>query len=137
MVDAASQGLASTYRSHKRLIRLHIVPELWKHVLGKLTAQHVRAFLNKKVASELSPRTVQCVHAVLRSAPNRAMKWQLVARNAATLVDPPRVPKAAVQALSQDDAERLLAAADGHRHEHLYAFLLATGLHLGEALALR
>ncbi len=32
---------------------------------------------------------------------------------------------------------RLLAAAEGCPHEYLYAFLLATGLRLGEALALR
>jgi hypothetical protein len=30
-----------------------------------------------------------------------------------------------------------LEAAQGHAYEHLYAFLLATGLRLGEALALR
>jgi integrase len=39
--------------------------------------------------------------------------------------------------LTTDDARQFLAAARGHRHEHLFAVLLGTGLRIGEALALR
>ncbi|HEX6508385.1 MAG TPA: site-specific integrase, partial [Chloroflexota bacterium] len=38
---------------------------------------------------------------------------------------------------SPDDAAIFLAAVRGHRYGHLYAFMLATGLRLGEALGLR
>ena len=117
----------------------HIVPGLGKHPLGKLAPHHVQNFLNERLASGLKPRTVQQIHGILRSALNRAVKWQLVPRNVASgdLVDPPRGASPDICPLDAGQAERLLAAASGHRYEHLYAFLLSTGLRLGEALALR
>lgn len=39
--------------------------------------------------------------------------------------------------LAPADAQRFLRAAEGHRLEHLFAFMLGTGVRLGEALALR
>lgn len=127
----------STYRSYEQLIRVHIVPALGKHTLGKLAPQHVQAFVNEKSRAGLSPRTCQYLLAVLRAALNRAVKWQLVGRNVALLVDSPRVPKVEIVPFSPEVAGKFLAAAHGHRLEHLFEFLLATGLRLGEALALR
>ncbi|MDQ6672826.1 MAG: N-terminal phage integrase SAM-like domain-containing protein [Chloroflexota bacterium] len=76
----------STYRSYEGLIRVHIVPGLGKHTLGKLGPQHIQAFLNEKSRAGLSPRSCQYLLAVLRAALNRAVKWQLVGRNVALLV---------------------------------------------------
>jgi integrase len=127
----------STYRSYEQLIRVHLVPALGKHKLRKLGPQHVQAFLNEKSQSGLSPRTRQYLLAVLRAALNRAVKWQLVAHNVALLVDPPRVPRVEMAPFSPEMASRFLTAATGHRHAHLFEFLLATGSRIGEALALR
>lgn len=127
----------STCASYQRLLKAHIIPPLGKHHLTKLGPQHVQEFLNQKAASGLAPRTVQYLYAILRTALNRAVKWQFVARNVALLVDPPRVPKVTVQVSTPEAAGQFLAAAEDHRLEHLFAFLLSTGLRLGEALALR
>lgn len=128
---------ASTYESYERLIRLYIVPALGRHPLAKLTPQQVQAFLNQQASSGLSPRTVQYTHAVLRHALNRAVKWGLLGRNVATLVDPPRGERPKVVPLTVAQAGDLLAAARGHRLQHLITVVLATGLRMGEALALR
>jgi integrase len=127
----------STYLSYAELIRLHLMPALGAHPLVKLTPQHVQAFQNERLAAGYSPRRVQMMHDVLRAALNRAMKWQLVSRNVAALVDPPRVPAADIHPLSPAEATRFLEAARGSRYEQLFALLLTTGLRLGEALALR
>jgi len=74
---------------------------------------------------------------VLWAALNRAVKWQLVGRNVALLVDSPRVPKVEIVPFSPEVATRFLTAAEGHRLAHLFEFLLATGLRLGEALGLQ
>jgi integrase len=74
---------------------------------------------------------------VLRVALNRAVKLQLVQRNVLLLADPPKVTTAEIYPLTPEQAASLLAAAQGNRHEHLYAMLVATGLRLGEAQALR
>src|SRR5207302_1933177 len=73
---------------------------------------------------------------VLRRALEQALRWDLVARNVAAVVVPPRVVRHEVAALSLEDAARLLAAARGARLEALYVLALACGLRQGEALGL-
>jgi integrase len=129
----------STYVTYSHYLRAHILPALGKHQLAKLAPHHVQKFLNDRLATGLEPRSVQQIHAILRSALNRAVKWQLVQRNVASsdLIDPPRVATREVQPLDPGQAETLLEHARGQNLEHLFAFLLCTGVRLGEALALR
>jgi integrase len=110
---------------------------LGRHYLDKLTAQHVLAYMNHKIESGLSARTVEYHHATLRVALNAALRWDLVPRNVAELVEPPRVRRHRIEPLSPDDAGRLLAAFRAHRLEALFTVALAVGLRLGEALGLR
>lgn len=126
-----------TYASYAQLIRLHIAPELGRIVLAKLTPQDVQGFINRKLDAGLSARTVQYLHAVLRAALNRALKWGLVARNVATLVDVPSVRRKDMRFLTPDEARRFLASIQGDRLEALYTVAMAIGLREGEALGLR
>jgi integrase len=128
---------ASTFESYRHYIQKHIIPALGNRPVARLTAQEVQAFLNDKAASSLKPRTVQYLHGILRAALNRAVKWQVIPRNVALLVDPPRGGRPPISPLAPEEAAILLAAARGHCHEHLYGFMLASGVRVGEALALR
>lgn len=127
----------STYRSYEMLVRQHLVPDLGRQPLAKLTAAQVQALLNRKLAAGLSPRSVHHVRAVLRRALNQAVRWGLVARNVATLVDAPLVPRFEVAAMSPEQAKAFLSAVSGDRLEALYTAALATGLRQGELLGLR
>ena len=93
--------------------------------------------MNKNLAAGRSPRTVQYTHTVLRRALGRALKWGLVARNVATLVDRPRSVRQEMQSLSPEQARVFLQAAEGDRLEALYSVAIAVGLRQGEALGLR
>lgn len=126
-----------THHSYAQLVRLHLTPALGHHQLAKLAPQHVQAMLNAKLAAGLSPRTVQYLRAVLRRALGQALKWGLVARNVATLVDPPRSVQHEMTFLSPDQARAFLNAARGDRLEALYSVAVALGLRQGEALGLR
>lgn len=126
-----------TYHSYAQLVRLHLKPALGRHQLGKLEPQHVQAMMNAKIKAGLSPRTVQYLRAVLRRALGQALKWGMVARNVATLVDPPRVVQPEIQPLDPDQARQFLEAVRGDRLEALYAVALALGLRQGETLGLR
>lgn len=126
-----------TYASYAQLIRLHLSPELGRIVLAKLSPQDVQDFINRKQAAGLSPRTVQYLHAVLRAALNRALKWGLVPRNVATLVDVPTVRRKPMRFLPPAQARCLLDAIQGDRLEALYTVALAIGLREGEALGIR
>ncbi len=127
----------STHDSYSRLVKKHINPGLGRIALAKLRPQHVQAFLNERLEAGLSPRTVQYLRAILRRALGQALKWGLVARNVATLVDPPKVQRPEVQPLSPEHARTFLAAVQGHRLEALYTVAIAIGLRLGEGLGLR
>jgi integrase len=105
-----------TYESYELTVRLHLMPELGTIRLEKLTPQNVQALLNRKGRSgKLSPRSVAYIRAVLRQALNQAQRWGLVARNAAALVDPPRMVRHEIKPLSADQSRALLVAAKGDK----------------------
>lgn len=66
-----------------------------------------------------------------------ALRWQLVVRNVCDAVDPPRVPKKEMQALTGEQAQQFLEAAQGDSLEALYVLALTTGMRRGELLGLK
>lgn len=128
----------STYASYEGVVRLHIVPKIGRISLDKLTVDHVAALIRHKQAEEqLSSRSVRYVLLILRNALNKAVRWGIVARNVATLVDAPRVTHKDVRVLSPEETMRLLNAARGDQYESLIVLAISTGVRLGEALAVK
>ena len=73
----------------------------------------------------------------MRTALEQALRWNLVARNVATLVDAPRVVRQEIQPYTPEDARKLLDALRDDRLEALYSAAMAIGLRRGEALGLK
>ena len=126
-----------THESYSSLVECHIAPVLGKVQLEKLTPQDVQAFMNGKLKEGLSPRTVQYLRAVLRRALGQALKWGLIPRNVATLVDPPHVRKFELKLLTPDELRDFLDAVKGNRFEALLILTVTTGLRRGEVLGLQ
>jgi len=128
----------STYASYEGIARLHIKPEIGRITLDKLRVEHIAGLIARKQASRrFSARSVSYMLLILRIALNKAMRWGLVARNVATLVDGPRVEHRDVRVLSPEETKRLLEAARGDPLEGLLAVSVSTGVRLGEALGLQ
>jgi len=128
----------STYVSYEGTTRLHITPHLGRIPLDKLTVEHVAQLLASKQAdSRLSDRSARYVLQVLRNALGKAVRWGVLSRNVATLVDPPRVPYKEVRVLTPGETSNLLEAARGDPIESLVVVAVSTGLRLGEALGLQ
>jgi integrase len=123
---------------YESLIRLHIAPAIGTVTLSKLTPQHIIA-MHKAIGVSVAPRTVGHAHRVLHCALETAVRWNYIVRNPADLVSPPKVTKPETAFLTTEQARKLLETARAIQHpdEALYVTLLATGLRLGEALALR
>jgi integrase len=119
LAGAKERVRPKTHRTYQDLLRLHVIPELGKVRLDRLTAPQIAALLRDKHAAGLSPKTVSHIRATLRAALNEAVRWRLIAYNPATAVAAPRVPYAPVDVLTPDEARRVLATASGHRHEAL------------------
>jgi integrase len=127
----------ATYDMYRHVTVKHLIPTLGRVPLDKLSPHHVQAMLKQKVGEGLSLRTVHHCRALLRIALNQALRWGLVGRNVAALVDSPRVERFSIKVLSPDEARALLAAAEGERLAALYSVGLALGLRQGEILGLR
>jgi len=84
----------------------------------------------------LSARTAAHARAVLRNALSDALRWGMVARNAAALSNAPRVTETEMVAFSPEQARAFVEGAQGHREAALYIVTLACGLRLGESTGL-
>lgn len=127
----------ATWRRYEQYARLHVVPQLGRRRLATLDPQHLQRLYADRLAAGLSPQTVVHLHRFVHRALGQAMRWSLVPRNVADLVDPPRVDRHEVTALTPDQAHRFLDAARGDRLEALYVLALYTGMRQGELLGLR
>ena len=125
-----------TFQSYSEIVRLHLNAELGRISLAKLSPQDVQKLINRKLASGLSSRRVQYIHAVLRRALGQAEKWGLVARNVAKLVDAPRVVHNEIKPFSLEQVKEFLIAVQGDRFEALYILAIAVGLRQAEILGL-
>jgi integrase len=126
-----------TYEGYSIIVRRHITPTLGRISLTKLTPQQVQTFLNERLSSGLSGRTVQHIRTVLRTALNQAVRWGIIVRNAAALSEPPRVENYEIQPITPEEARKFLDAIKEDRLEALFTVALALGLRRGEALGLR
>jgi integrase len=126
-----------SYESFSTIARLHIEPSIGRIQLHKLAPQHIQKLLDEKSKKGLSPQTVTNIRTVLRSALSQAMKWNLVSRNSAVLVNVPRIPHKRIQPLDPEHARKLLETAKGGRFEAIYTVALTLGMRRGEVLGLR
>ena len=105
--------------------------------LKDLNRAEVRRLYNQK-AKELSPRSVDYVHATLQKALKQAVRDDLVPRNVAEGERPHSTRrKKEAKSLSPTQVRALLCAASGTRYEALYVAAVHTGLRQGELLGLR
>jgi integrase len=125
-------------RAYERDVRLRIARHLGPVTLAKLSPQHLQSLYGTLLASGLSSTTVHACHVVLHKGLSDAVKLGLVARNVSELVAAPRVRQTEMHVWSEAETRRFLDAtkASGDRQYALYALALATGMRLGELLAL-
>jgi integrase len=126
-----------TYAGYRVNVEKHLVPTLGRLRLDQLTPLHVQEMMNERLAAGLSTKSVAYIHQVLRTALGLAVRWDMVSRNVARLVDRPRIQRKQIQPFTPDEARRFLSAVRGHRLEALFSVALALGLRQGEALGLR
>jgi len=134
---AAHRNKLRTHEGYERIIELYLNPYLGRILLAKLTPEDVQRMINALVAKKLAPNTIRNIRAVLRRALNQALRWRLVAFNAAALAEIPRIEQEEMSALDETQARALLRALKGDRLEVLYRVALSLGLRRGEVLGLR
>ncbi|GAA5611579.1 site-specific integrase [Streptomyces platensis] len=126
----------STFDKYESHVRLYLVPLLGTKRLESLSVADVRRFITR-VQNAQTAATAKEAHRVLRTALTAAVREELITRNVASLVEPPRVKQREIHPWTLDETLAFLEAA---RRDPLYAaFVLAVamGLRRGELVGLR
>src|SRR5262245_2499116 len=145
LADYASIKVAAkTYERYAEIVRSHLVPALGHHPLARLQPLHIQAYYSEALQQGrrdgrggLSAQTVVHHHRVLREALQKAVRWQLLARNPADAVEPLRPQRREMEVFERGEVERLLDAARETWLAVLVLLAVTTGLRRGELLGLR
>lgn len=126
----------STYDKYEAHVRLYLSPMLGTKRLESLSVPDVRRFL-LQLEKKTTAATAKESHRVLRTALSAACREELIVRNVAKLVEPPRAAARDLSPWSLDETLDFLAAS---RRDPLYAafvLAIAMGLRRGELVGLR
>jgi integrase len=135
---------AKTWERYAELAQKNIIPALGAVLLPKLKPVQISETYATALASGrrrstggLSPATVRAMHALLKSALGQAVKWEMLVRNPADSVDPPKVRRASMQTYDLEQTADLIEAARGKRIFVPILLAVLCGLRRGEIAALR
>ena len=138
----------TTAAYYKNYIDKHIVPNIGKIKLNKLTTLDIQKFYNKaKIKGRvkryegmkdlsLSNKTIRGLHAMLRQCLDQAVQERLIPYNPAAGCKLPPKEKKEMHTLPADKISAYLAAADEHGVLPMFYLELTSGLRRGELLAL-
>ncbi len=125
-----------TYESYSYLIKSHINPSIGFLKLTELRPHHLQNVYSQKIEAGLSPRTVYYIHSVIHHALEQAMKWGLVVRNVADLVDAPKPKRKTPQVFSIEQTKVFFSAITSDRWKAIYYLAIGCGFREGEILGL-
>jgi integrase len=135
---------AKTYERYESLCRKTVAPLLGPVVLSKLKATQISDAYAKALQSGrrdgrggLSARTVHHAHVVLKGALEQAVKWDLLVRNPAAAVTPPKPERVTMRIYDMAQTADLIEAARGRRVFIPALLAVSCGLRRGEIAALR
>lgn len=137
LLVASGKMAPRTLEDYRSKSRLWIVPLLGKQRLGRLEPEHLEHAYAEMLRRGLSANSVLKNHRILSRALRIAMRRGRVARNVATLVEPPTVEEAETDVLTREEARRVLDVARLRRNGARWSVALALGIRQGEALGLR
>ncbi len=126
----------TTLDGYRQVVRTYLVPSLGMVRLQALDIATVERALNDLSVGR-RPKTVRNIHGVLSAALVDALRWKLVASNAATGAMLPALERRQPRAWSPEQTAQFLAHVSNDRLAPLWRFLVATGARRGEALGLR
>lgn len=127
------RSTAVSYRGH---VELHIAPLLGGIPLSRLRPTDVRRLVDDLERKRLKPATIVRVITTLRIALGAAVRDRIIPDNPADIRELPRVERKPVRALTDEEADRIIEAVEGHWCEYIVRVLLGSGMRLGEAIGL-
>lgn len=125
--------------------RVHIKPALGAVALSALRPHDIQAFYNRlfkgfkvkgKDVPPLSPKTIKNVHGVLHRALDQAVVLGYLKQNPCLGVQLPRVERADIKPLMDDQVGTFLEAVEGNEYADLFTVTMYTGMRQSEVMGL-
>lgn len=133
-----------TFLRYQEIILKCMLPELGQIAVEKLKPLHLQNYYAKMLESGrqdgkggLSPTTVLQHHRILHRALEMAVKWQVIARNVADAVEPPKKTKHKITPLDESQVFQLIKAAETTPFFSQVVLAVFTGMRRGEIYGLR
>lgn len=122
--------------TYQIVVEKHLKPALGYIKVQKLTAEHIDAFYGQLIERGYSPSLIRKCHQRLSTSLRMAMRWQIVHRNVAEAVTPPKMTTNAPKVWTPAEAARFLAVANAHQEPLLLYWILMyeTGARTSELL---
>jgi integrase len=136
-IIAVTPNLAPTSaRDYASYINRHINPYLGKIKLSELRPDHVQTFYNRLSQKGCTQSTIRIVHAVLHKSLNQAVRWGLIGRNPASLVEKPKPKKKEMKTWNNLQVMSFLSVIQDPKYQALFYLAVTTGMRQGELLGL-
>ena len=144
LTHVKSQVSPKSHERYSEIMRKNVVPLIGAVVLIKLKPAVISAAYAKALESGrrdgtggLSPRTVHHMHRLIHQSLAQAVKWELLTRNPADAVAPPRVERTAMNTYTLPQTGELIDAMRGTRLFVPTLLAVLLGMRRGEIAALR
>ena len=126
-----------TAEHHEYIVCLHVKPKLGYIPLAELRPMDIQSLYNEKMDTGLSSQTVIHIHRTIHQALREAVDSDLLIRNVAERVKPPRLVKPELRSLTVEEVHTLLSAAKGIGYHLPIHLAIYTGVRRSELLGLR
>jgi integrase len=133
-----------TYERYREIVQENLVTNLGSIPLMELKPHHVQSYYTKALDSGrkdgkggLSARTVTHYHRVLFEALRYAVKHEMIFRNVAEAVTPPRAKNKKVTVIDSQGVNRVLEAVKDTIYYPIFYTAVYTGMRRSELLGLR
>ncbi len=127
----------ATYREYKNGAKLYIRPKLGERQIGHIKHDDIQGLYGEMLERGLSPRMVRHTHVIVNATLNQAVRWGLLRSNPAIYAELPPKTRSQAKAMTQEQAQRFMAASQLDERYEYFAILLTTGLRPSEAMALK
>src|SRR5450631_909546 len=142
LADVKGRVSPKTFERYEQVCKKNIAPLLGGTVLSKLKATQISEAYAQALASGrskgtggLSARTVHHMHVILKGALKLAVTWDILARNPAAAVKPPKASRSKMNTYDLAQTAGLIEAVRGRRVFIPVLLAVLCGLRRGEIAA--
>ena len=127
----------ATQKHYRYLLRVHLLPAFGDLDLQDVSREAAQSFLNAKLKSNLSWKTVKHLRAALGKVMSTALEWGYIEENPVLKSKLPRPVRKPEKAVLEPLQIRQLLETLREPSRSLVSLLVLTGVRIGELLALR